>query len=61
MDTDDVEILNVNPLGSTDTVTINDLAATDVAERRTSTSASPRPATARSTRSRVNGTAARRT
>ncbi len=30
MDTDDVELLDLNALGSTDTVTINDLAATDV-------------------------------
>ena len=30
MDTDDVEILTLNALGGTDTVTINDLAATDV-------------------------------
>ena len=30
MDTDDVEILTLNALGGTDTVTVNDLAATDV-------------------------------
>ena len=31
MDTDDVEDLDLNALGGTDTVTVNDLAATDVA------------------------------
>jgi Ca2+-binding RTX toxin-like protein len=30
MDTDDVELLDLNALGSTDTATVNDLAATDV-------------------------------
>ena len=30
MDTDDVEVLMLNALGGTDTVTVNDLAATDV-------------------------------
>jgi RTX calcium-binding nonapeptide repeat (4 copies) len=30
MDTDEVEILTVNALGGTDTVTVNDLAATDI-------------------------------
>ena len=30
MDTDDVEVLSVNSLGSIDTITVNDLAATDI-------------------------------
>ena len=30
MDTDDVEVLTLNALGSIDTITVNDLAATDV-------------------------------
>jgi Ca2+-binding RTX toxin-like protein len=30
MDTDDVEILTLNALGGTDTITVNDLAATDI-------------------------------
>jgi Ca2+-binding RTX toxin-like protein len=32
MDTDDVEVVDLNTLGGTDTVTVNDLSGTDVAE-----------------------------
>ncbi len=49
MDTDDVELLDLNALGGTDLATVNDLAATDVVWW-TSISAWPPPATALSTR-----------
>ena len=50
MDIDDVETLALNALGGADSVTVNDLAGTDVTSS-TSTSASRRPATALPTRS----------